>query len=128
MNKPHLPFIASIATEGEYSFLFVDGEFSHALIKRARQGDYRIQEAYGGTSQAIDPTEADKTTARNVLTALDSPPLYARVDMIRLPGGALAGSLAIDQHGPGAALPFAAPRRRAIPRRDGRQHLPLRRL
>lgn len=91
MDRPGMiqPFIASIATEGEYSFLFVDGEFSHALIKRARQGDYRIQEAYGGTSQAIDPTEADKTTARNVLTALDSPPLYARVDMVRGASGEL---------------------------------------
>ena len=83
------PFIASIATEGEYSFLFVDGEFSHALVKRAKSGDYRIQEAYGGTSQAIDPTPDDRASAQAVLAALATPPLYARVDMVRGQAGEL---------------------------------------
>jgi glutathione synthase/RimK-type ligase-like ATP-grasp enzyme len=85
MDRPGMiqPFIPSIATEGEYSFLFVDGEFSHALVKRAKQGDYRIQEAYGGWSTRIDPAPADERQARAVLEALDDPQLYARVDMVR---------------------------------------------
>ncbi|HEX5005721.1 MAG TPA: hypothetical protein VFV70_01335 [Hyphomonadaceae bacterium] len=85
MDRPGMiqPYIASIATEGEYSFLFVDGEFSHALVKRARQGDYRIQEAYGGSSQRIEPAHEDEWQARTVLEALDAPQLYARVDMVR---------------------------------------------
>ncbi|MEQ1784144.1 MAG: hypothetical protein ABMA14_22535, partial [Hyphomonadaceae bacterium] len=47
MDRPGMiqPFIPAIATEGEYSFLFVDGDFSHALVKRPKSGDYRIQEA-----------------------------------------------------------------------------------
>jgi len=91
MDRPGMiqPFIASIATEGEYSFLFVDGEFSHALVKRAKSGDYRIQEAYGGTSQAIDPTPDDRASAQAVLTVLATPPLYARVDMVRGQAGEL---------------------------------------
>lgn len=91
MDRPGMiqPFIASIATEGEYSFLFVDGAFSHALVKRARSGDYRIQEAYGGTSVAIEPAPQDLEAARAVLTALDAPPLYARVDMVRGGSGEL---------------------------------------
>jgi len=91
MDRPGMiqPFIASIATEGEYSFLFVDGEFSHALVKRAKSGDYRIQEAYGGTSQAIDPTPADRAAAQAVLAALATSPLYARVDMVRGQAGEL---------------------------------------
>lgn len=91
LDRPGMiqPFIASIATEGEYSFLFVDGAFSHALVKRAKSGDYRIQESYGGTSQTIDASPADRATARNVLTALDTVPLYARVDMVRGPNGEL---------------------------------------
>jgi glutathione synthase/RimK-type ligase-like ATP-grasp enzyme len=85
MDRPGMiqPFIPAIATEGEYSFLFIDGEFSHALVKRARQGDYRIQEAYGGTSQSIDASREDERQARAVLEALDEPQLYARVDMVR---------------------------------------------
>ena len=91
MDRPGMiqPFITSIATEGEYSFLFVDGEFSHALVKRAKSGDYRIQEAYGGTSQAIDPTPDDRASAQAVLAALATPPLYARVDMVRGQAGEL---------------------------------------
>jgi glutathione synthase/RimK-type ligase-like ATP-grasp enzyme len=91
MDRPGMiqPFIPSIASEGEYSFLFVDGEFSHALVKRAKQGDYRIQEAYGGSSQRIDPTCEDERQARTVLEALDEPQLYARVDMVRGADGRL---------------------------------------
>jgi len=91
MDRPGMiqPFIASIATEGEYSFLFIDGAFSHALVKRARSGDYRIQEAYGGTSVAIEPAPHDLEAARAVLAVLEAPPLYARVDMVRGQAGEL---------------------------------------
>lgn len=91
LDRPAMiqPFIPSIATEGEYSFLFVDGDFSHALIKRARSGDYRIQAAYGGTSLAIDPAPADRAAAQRVLDVLEAPPLYARVDMVRGQAGDL---------------------------------------
>ncbi|MFM5886118.1 MAG: hypothetical protein ACKOQ3_12485, partial [Novosphingobium sp.] len=42
------PFLAAIQAEGELSFIFVDGRFSHALVKQAAAGDYRIQSLYGG--------------------------------------------------------------------------------
>jgi hypothetical protein len=91
MDRPGMiqPFIPAIATEGELSFLFVDGEFSHALVKRNATGDYRIQEAYGGRSMRIDPTKQDQAQARAVLDVLDAPPLYARVDMVRGSDGKL---------------------------------------
>ena len=53
------------------------------MLKRPKSGDYRIQAAYGGASQAIDPTPADCAVARRVLDVLDIKPLYARVDMVR---------------------------------------------
>jgi hypothetical protein len=91
LDRPAMiqPFIVSIATEGEYSFLFVEDEFSHALVKRAAPGDYRIQEAYGGKSTAIEPTSRDLRQACAVLEALEERPLYARVDMVRAPEGHL---------------------------------------
>ncbi|MEP7210603.1 MAG: hypothetical protein ABI740_07175 [Alphaproteobacteria bacterium] len=91
LDRPGMiqPLIQSIVTEGEYSFLFVDGEFSHALVKRAADGDYRIQEAYGGRSMKVEPSPADKARASAVLEALDAPPLYARVDMVRGADGGL---------------------------------------
>lgn len=91
LDRPGMiqPFVPTIVTEGEFSFLFIDGEFSHALVKRAAEGDYRIQEAYGGKSGRVDPSDADRRQARAVLDALDEPPLYARVDMVRGLDGSL---------------------------------------
>lgn len=86
------PFLGAIQQEGELSFIFVAGALSHALIKRATAGDYRIQSLYGGTEQAIDPDPADHAAAAAVLALLpgDEPPLYARIDMVRLDSGELA--------------------------------------
>ncbi len=77
------PFMKSVQTEGEYSFLYFDGRFSHALVKRPKQGDYRVQSIYGGREEPYVPTKAERAQARAVLDVLDSTPLYARVDLIR---------------------------------------------
>ena len=83
------PFLSTIEREGELSFIFIDGELSHALLKRAAAGDYRIQSLYGGTETAIAPTAADVSAAKSVLETLDETPLYARVDMLRNESGDL---------------------------------------
>lgn len=86
------PFLAAIQAEGELSFIFIDGAFSHALIKRAAAGDYRIQSLYGGTEVPLDPSAADRAAAEAVMAALPfaEAPLYARIDMVRLDDGELA--------------------------------------
>ena len=76
-------FLPSVVEEGEYSFLYFGGQFSHGVIKRAKKGDYRIQSLYGGTEESYAPTQAEKNAARAVLDALDYTPLYARVDLLR---------------------------------------------
>ncbi len=86
------PFLPAIQTEGEQSFIFIDGSLSHALLKRAAGGDYRIQTLYGGVELPLDPAPADRAAAEAVLALLpfDQPPLYARIDMVRLEDGRLA--------------------------------------
>lgn len=85
------PFLASIQSEGEYSFLMIDGEFSHAVLKRAKPGDYRIQSVYGGSEETYQPAPQDIATARDVIAMLPfATPLYARVDLVRLDNGDLA--------------------------------------
>ena len=77
------PFLSNIQDEGELSFIFIDGAFSHALLKQAKSGDYRIQSTYGGTETQITPNADDLATAAHVLSTLNKTPLYARVDMLR---------------------------------------------
>jgi len=77
------PFLKMIQVEGEISFIFVDGAFSHALIKRATNGDYRIQSEYGGQEEPITPSAEDLAAAQAIVGMLDQTPLYARVDMLR---------------------------------------------
>lgn len=86
------PFLPAIQHEGELSFIFVDGGFSHALIKQAARGDYRIQSLYGGIEVPLVPAPADRAAAEAVMALLpfDQAPLYARIDMVRLDGGELA--------------------------------------
>ena len=83
------PFQSAIASEGEYSFLFCGGVFSHALVKRAKPGDYRIQSLYGGVNAPVEPPAADLNAAWAVMDSLPEVPLYARVDMVRGEDGGL---------------------------------------
>jgi len=76
-------FLPSVIEEGEYSFLYFGGQFSHGLIKCPKKGDYRIQSLYGGTEKTYEPSSAERRSARAVLNALTFTPLYARVDLLR---------------------------------------------
>lgn len=81
------PFMPSIIEQGETSFLFVDGAFSHAVRKVAAAGDYRIQSIYGGSEVEAELSPADIAAAQAVVAAIPGEvPLYARIDMIRHQG------------------------------------------
>lgn len=82
------PFLPAIVNEGEISLIYIDATFSHALRKRAADGDYRIQSLFGGREEDFAPSSAELSQAEAVLAACPFPtPLYARIDMVRLPSG-----------------------------------------
>ena len=83
------PFLPSVTEEGEYSFLYFGGRFSHAVRKTPKAGDYRIQSIYGGAEETYTPTQAERDRARDILDVLESTPLYARVDLLRGEDGQL---------------------------------------
>lgn len=77
------PMVDEIERDGEWSLIFFDGAFSHAVIKRPRSGDFRVQREHGGTVEPIDPSASIVADAARALEAADAPdglPLYARVD------------------------------------------------
>lgn len=83
------PFLSSVTEEGEYSFLYFGGRFSHAARKTPKAGDYRIQSSYGGEEETYAPTQEERGRARDILDVLDTIPLYARVDLLRGDDGTL---------------------------------------
>lgn len=84
------PFLPGIVEEGEHSLIFIDGAFSHGLIKRPAPGDYRVQSLYGGWDTAVTPAPEDLAAAQKVIAGLPFPaPLYARIDLVRGPDGTL---------------------------------------
>jgi hypothetical protein len=81
------PFRENVLSEGEFSFHFFGGEFSHAIQKIPKQGDYRVQEEYGGNIISITPSVEDLAFAshiyKSVESRLKSPTLFHRVDLVR---------------------------------------------
>jgi glutathione synthase/RimK-type ligase-like ATP-grasp enzyme len=84
------PFLRSVADEGEYSIMLFGGIFSHAIVKRPKAGDYRVQPHLGGTEQPCAPPPGSIDLARAALDAAPAEAAYARVDMVRDGSGALA--------------------------------------
>ena len=84
------PFIDSVIETGEYSLFYFGNQYSHAVIKNPRQGDFRVQEEHGGTVEAIEPSPAMLNTGNQIMTTIGSILLYARVDLVLLPDGSPA--------------------------------------
>ena len=84
------PFLRSIAEEGEYSIMLFGGRFSHAIVKRPKAGDYRVQPHLGGTEQPCEPPQGAIELAQAALAAAPAEAAYARVDMVRDASGNLA--------------------------------------
>ena len=83
------PFQNAIERDGEYSLMLFGGRFSHAIVKRPRAGDFRVQPHVGGIDQPCSPPEGAIDLAKAALAAAPAPATYARVDMVRANGGDL---------------------------------------
>ena len=74
------PFVDEVPRDGEYSFTFIDAAYSHATLKRATAGEFRVQTEHGGTADRFLPSRELIEQAARVLATLAEAPLYARVD------------------------------------------------
>ena len=83
------PWVGSITEIGEYSLFLFGGELSHAVVKRPKAGDFRVQPDHGGTEERCAPPEGALELARAALAAAPAEAIYARVDMLVGNDGAL---------------------------------------
>jgi glutathione synthase/RimK-type ligase-like ATP-grasp enzyme len=80
------PYIPEIVAVGEYSLIFFNGVFSHAVLKSPAVDDFRVQHYYGGTIQEITPDSKMLASAQALVTSFAKDSLYARVDGVLIDG------------------------------------------
>lgn len=80
------PFLPEIQIQGEWSLLFFNGKYSHAVLKTPQSGDFRVQEEHGGASTFYEPTPETLKLAQSLVNTYAADLLFARVDGVEIQG------------------------------------------
>ena len=83
------PYMSTITSSGEISVVVIAGEPLVAVAKHARQGEWRVQSDFGGSTALTELTGELRTISRRMAGAVQPTPSYARVDLVRQPDGPL---------------------------------------
>ena len=75
------PFQYNIVSKGELSMMVFNGQFTHAILKKAKAGEFRVQDDFGGSIQNYSPTTEEIEFAEASVKACIELPIYARVDI-----------------------------------------------
>ncbi|QNL23016.1 hypothetical protein HZR84_14050 [Hyphobacterium sp. CCMP332] len=75
-------FEERVLTKGEVSLMYFGGKFTHAILKMAKAGDFRVQDDFGGSLHEYTANKNEINFGENVLSVLDVIPDYARVDIL----------------------------------------------
>ena len=77
------PFLNSIIEEGEYSLMYIHNEYSHTILKKPADEDFRVQEEHGGSVITVQKPETRMLEIGKQIINLIEDTLYARVDLAR---------------------------------------------
>jgi len=75
-------FQSSVLDRGELSLMYIDGEFSHAVRKSAKPGDFRVQAEFGGGAELATASSVDFEIADRCLHSLARATVFARIDLV----------------------------------------------
>lgn len=73
----------SISEKGEVSYMVFGGRFTHAILKKGKGADFRVQESFGGTIHDYSPSPEEINFAQTVVNKSRPGIVYARVDVMR---------------------------------------------
>ncbi|MEP7324222.1 MAG: hypothetical protein ABI761_19990 [Saprospiraceae bacterium] len=73
-------FSNEIITSGELSLIYFNKKFSHAVRKRVKDGEFRVQAQYGGKHIPYSPDKDLFIQVDRILALIPEPLLYARID------------------------------------------------
>jgi hypothetical protein len=106
-------YVPEVREHGEWSFVFFEGRYSHAALKRAAPGEFRVHIEWGGTVESVAPPPGLIVQAQGLMGALALGATYGRVDGTDVDGDLMVMELEViepelffDRH-PGAAGRFA---------------------
>ncbi|MFH0756283.1 MAG: hypothetical protein V2B15_03240 [Bacteroidota bacterium] len=85
-------FQEKVLEKGELAFMVIGGKFTHAVVKKAKKGDFRVQDDFGGSVQHHDPAGHEILFAEQAVARCGYNPVYARVDAIWDNNGRMAVS------------------------------------
>jgi glutathione synthase/RimK-type ligase-like ATP-grasp enzyme len=77
------PFMGDVARTGEDSLMVIGGQYTHAVRKVPKKGDFRVQDDHGGTVHPCSPAPEQIRLAGQAMAACSPQPVYGRVDMVR---------------------------------------------
>lgn len=75
-------FQDNILSKGEVSCMIFGGKYSHSVLKRAKVGDFRVQDDFGGTLHDYEPSSTDIEFIEKAIRVCDPIPVYARADIL----------------------------------------------
>jgi len=84
------PFQNNIVEKGEISMMVFNGIFTHAVLKKAKKGDFRVQDDFGGSVHQYTPSKSEIDFVVKTVKACKELPIYARVDIFTDNNGELA--------------------------------------
>jgi glutathione synthase/RimK-type ligase-like ATP-grasp enzyme len=73
------PYLESVRDYGERALIFVNGTYSHAVVKKAFD---TVLAVGAGPLARVEASDAEKEIASNALRSCPGDPLYARVDLL----------------------------------------------
>ena len=75
-------FLSNITSRGEISLIFIGKNYTHAVKKIAKEGDFRVQDDHGGSVEVYNASKEEILFAQNCLSKCPTLPIYSRVDII----------------------------------------------
>jgi hypothetical protein len=80
-------FVDEVVEKGEWSFIFFHKQFSHCVIKRAKPGEFRVQNNFGGVAELVlNPPLRFVQEATSIVQSIPDDLLYARLDAVEISG------------------------------------------
>lgn len=81
--------VPEVVGRGEVSLVYLGGAFSHAVVKRAKEGEFRVQKDFGGHVELAVPSPALLSFANGVMTRVPPGCIFTRVDVVESHRGPL---------------------------------------